>query len=759
MNSPKISIIIPVYNVEQYLEQCLESIVNQTFTELEIICINDGSADNSADILNKYAEKDSRIKIFTNEQSCGPLTARKIGVDAAIGEFIMFADSDDYLELNACQLLYEKIKEYDVDMLQFSSKVINCANIDEKRIKHLNDNRLKPYDTLLKGTDVFKACIIENKFSYTLWNKIYKAELCKTAFNDITASYMPVGEDLYIFFALTYYAKSYYGWHGTPLYNYCYGRGVTGNDDYTLEKFERHCYQAEAVKAMDDFFADKNYEIPGCKEFLRKYYENWKDACVVAWRKHISKELSAEALNVMYKHWGEKEIVSLMYNKYDKEREDIALKIDSLSEKKLADKTVKTVAFYYSRYSVGGTERVMSLLMPMFVEMGYSVVLITEEQPTENDFPLHKDVKRVYIESADSKNFAKRLDSWETVVEENSIDLIFYNAWGSVKLLWDLLYLKAKDVSVVVHAHSVFSYRLLSMDERFFNMTPVFALLDGVVTLSNVDRMFWGAYNPNTYYIPNPVSPELFNVSKSDFDNKAVIWIGRTTYEKNPEQPFEIMRKVKAQIPDAKMYLLGDFDDAKWKEKAHKYGLDDNIIFTGFVSNVNDYLAKSSVHLMTSSFEGFPMSLLEAKAHGIPSVMYELPHLELGTKDAGTLYVDTMDSAAAADEIIKLLEDKEYWTMFSSKANECAESFKNYDYKSAWQAVVEGITPQKAGNDISDDLVKTIVNHYKLGIKTIKGRNTAKTGTLKSQVMAAVQCIKEKGVVYTVKLFFKKIIG
>ena len=68
MNSPKISIIIPVYNVEQYLEQCLESIVNQTFAELEIICINDGSADNSADILNRYAEKDSRIKIFTNEQ-------------------------------------------------------------------------------------------------------------------------------------------------------------------------------------------------------------------------------------------------------------------------------------------------------------------------------------------------------------------------------------------------------------------------------------------------------------------------------------------------------------------------------------------------------------------------------------------------------------------------------------------------------------------------------------------------------------------
>lgn len=758
MSVPKVSVVIPVYNDAEYINQCMDSIINQTLKDIEIICVDDCSTDNSAELLKKYADSDERIKIYRFKTSKSALVARKKGVLESSAEYIMFSDADDFMSLDACELAYNEIKETSVDILQFSSNVINCANIDESEIRHLNDKRLKPYAEMLKGNEVLKECFINDKYSFTLWNKIFKASICKKAFLSIEDEYMPKAQDLYTYFVIAYYADSYIGWDSKPLYNYCYGRGVTGGDIFDINRFEKCCLQSKVAVALESFCADKS-EISDCKKIIEKYKRNWIDFCITTWKNHLSKEDAAQGLEVLYKHWGEKEIVSLMYNKYDKEREDVALKIGSLSAKKLADKTVKTVAFYYSRYSVGGTERVMSLLMPMFVEMGYSVVLITEEQPTENDFPLHKNVKRVYIESADSKNFAKRLDSWETVVEENSIDLILYNAWGSVKLLWDLLYLKAKGVSVVVHAHSVFSYRLLSMDERFFNMTPVFALLDGVVTLSNVDRLFWGAYNPNTYYIPNPVSPELFNVSKSDFDNKAVIWIGRTTYEKNPEQPFEIMRKVKVQIPDAKMYLLGDFDDAKWKEKAHKYGLDDNIIFTGFVSNVNDYLAKSSVHLMTSSFEGFPMSLLEAKAHGIPTVMYELPHLELGTKDAGTLYVDTMDSAAAADEIIKLLEDKEYWTMFSCKANECAESFKNYDYKSAWQAVVEGITPQKAGNDISDDLVKTIVNHYKLGIKTIKGRNTAKTGTFKSQVMAAVQCAKEKGVVYTVKLFFKKIVG
>ena len=117
-----------------------------------------------------------------------------------------------------------------------------------------------------------------------------------------------------------------------------------------------------------------------------------------------------------------------------------------------------------------------------------------------------------------------------------------------------------------------------------------------------------------------------------------------------------------------------------------------------------------------------------------------------------------MDSSDAAEEIIKLLEDKEYWLLYSQKASECAKYFKSFDFKSAWYKVVEGKTPLKAGNEISDDLVKTIVNHYKLGVKTIKGNSKGKSAGFKSQVQAAIQCVKEKGIIYTVKLFFKKFI-
>ena len=118
---PKVSIIIPVYNVENYLEDCLDSIVNQTLRNIEIICINDGSTDNSLEILRKYAKQDSRIKVI-NQENKGLGATRNVGMTIVNGEYIMFVDSDDWLELDACKLLYEKSKRNDLDMLIFLLK-------------------------------------------------------------------------------------------------------------------------------------------------------------------------------------------------------------------------------------------------------------------------------------------------------------------------------------------------------------------------------------------------------------------------------------------------------------------------------------------------------------------------------------------------------------------------------------------------------------------------------------------------------------
>ncbi len=119
--TPKVSVIIPVYNVEQYLPRCLDSVVNQTLKEIEIICVNDGSTDGSLAILQNYAEKDQRIKIIDKENE-GQSVARNIAVKNAKGKFIAFVDSDDWLEINMCENLYTKASGENLDMLSFAAK-------------------------------------------------------------------------------------------------------------------------------------------------------------------------------------------------------------------------------------------------------------------------------------------------------------------------------------------------------------------------------------------------------------------------------------------------------------------------------------------------------------------------------------------------------------------------------------------------------------------------------------------------------------
>ena len=111
---PQISVIIPVYNVEKYLRQCLDSVINQTFKDIEIICVDDCSTDTCLNILEEYAKKDNRFKIIRLNQNSKQGYARNRALEIAQAPFIMFLDSDDYLNEDAIEILYKSIQGCDV---------------------------------------------------------------------------------------------------------------------------------------------------------------------------------------------------------------------------------------------------------------------------------------------------------------------------------------------------------------------------------------------------------------------------------------------------------------------------------------------------------------------------------------------------------------------------------------------------------------------------------------------------------------------
>ena len=113
---PQVSVIIPIYNSEKYLHECLDSVINQTYKDIEIILVDDGSTDKSSSICDEYAKKDERIKVFHTSNN-GPSHARNIGIDNATGEYIVFQDSDDYIELNMIEDTVKEALKSDSDLV------------------------------------------------------------------------------------------------------------------------------------------------------------------------------------------------------------------------------------------------------------------------------------------------------------------------------------------------------------------------------------------------------------------------------------------------------------------------------------------------------------------------------------------------------------------------------------------------------------------------------------------------------------------
>ena len=176
----EISVIIPVYNVEDYLRECLDSICNQTFDDIEIICVNDGSTDSSPEILNKYARKDSRVKIISQNNQ-GLAASRNNGYALAQGKYIYFIDSDDYLKKDALEKLYNNAISNDSDMVLFKfQKVDDFKNVHKRGVAFRIDNILGDvdYDNLTFTYRDVKKQVMNSAFSACL--KLYKKEFIDT---------------------------------------------------------------------------------------------------------------------------------------------------------------------------------------------------------------------------------------------------------------------------------------------------------------------------------------------------------------------------------------------------------------------------------------------------------------------------------------------------------------------------------------------------------------------------------------------------
>lgn len=163
-HTPKISIIIPVYNAEKFLHRCIESILTQTFSDFELLLIDDGSKDSSGFICDEYAKKDSRIWVI-HQRNAGVSAARNIGLDKAQGEWITFCDADDWTEKGWLETTYKIFSQNDIDIIRFGYKIDD--NGKTELIQHNAVEILSDYSA------IWDKCY-KNRYSGYLWNSVFK---------------------------------------------------------------------------------------------------------------------------------------------------------------------------------------------------------------------------------------------------------------------------------------------------------------------------------------------------------------------------------------------------------------------------------------------------------------------------------------------------------------------------------------------------------------------------------------------------------
>ena len=203
----KFSIIVPVYNVEKYLDKCLKSILNRTYDNYEVIIVNDGTTDNSQNIINKYVKKNKRFIGYQKENG-GLSSARNYGLEKITGDYILFVDSDDYLEIELLEKLNLSLTKNKVDLIRFE-----CNVVDEK-----GNTLFKPCSSSYTNIDVEKVIneLVAKEYFEPVWSYCYRSSFFKK--NSFKFEIGRIHEDYGIMLLILYYANSitildYYGYN------------------------------------------------------------------------------------------------------------------------------------------------------------------------------------------------------------------------------------------------------------------------------------------------------------------------------------------------------------------------------------------------------------------------------------------------------------------------------------------------------------------------------------------------------------------
>lgn len=728
---PLISIIIPVYNVAPYLKKCVDSVINQTYTNLEIILVDDGSTDNSGAICDTYARIDKRIKVI-HKPNGGLSDARNAGLAVAKGDYIGFVDSDDWVDLNMYAKLLAFAQDKDLDVAMCCAYVVKNGAIYYGKLK------FPPFVTASREEMIDMLFFIREGTGaqISVGSKLFR----KRVLDFVSFRVGKTSED--VFFCLDWVDNTNcFGWLCDAFYYYVMRSGSITHEPrfkpaildvvegyeanywriiqrYPLAKYAVLCRLAWAYTICAQRIADCVDYAEHMQElrFLQRKARArvWDLICCPQIDSKLKLKVALFSLDVKLFIYA-KNLYQLAKERRKQTPCTPPPELDVSDEKNSDGLNKKKIAFFRPKVSeIDGALRVSAYLLNELVRY-YDCSLISV-YTGECCFPLAKDVKLYTL--VESKNrfrylFLRAFSRLSQLCDQLKADVYI----SPTRFMLFLIYFAnlGKDTKFIYHNHYPRSQYLQERNAKKNILTKIAMFVnewiehrvDRIVVLTEYEKEYYlshGFNNKQLTFIYNPIDDALLSHSPPyTAEAKAIIICGRIDYQKGYEYLIEVAERVLGAHPDWEYHIYGGAtgEGAEYQKRLQadiaRRGLAQKVRFMGNHKNIYDIYPKYSFYVMTSRWEGLPMVLIEAKAKGLPIVSFDIHSgpSDIVRDGVDGYLVPPFDVDAMAEKINFLIEHPGERVRLSANSRGNLDKFSKEKIVAQWRELIDGLLEKR----------------------------------------------------------------
>lgn len=681
--SPQVSIIVPLFNDEDHLAAALDSCVAQTLRDVEVICVDDASTDQTVAIAAAYAARDPRVLVITQPKNMSAFQARRVGVESARAPFVLFLDGDDELSPSAAETTLREAREHNADVVGFGVQVIASAGDHPKRF----EAALQPEYSELTGQDIVTRLFpVGREANGHIWRYLFATDLLRKAYSglDEEARFYRAN-DLPITFLAVAHASRYRS-VAERLYRYHFRRGTSGHSIDTIEQFRFLMSGVRPISAI----ADSVRRIATTTARQARTLEAYESArlhiignVLRNCARHVDVGIRDDCVRLLIAEVGLEEAAKAATFA----PEAVPLLAASVSAPE-PPQDPRSVIITTANLRIGGLQGVVVAQAGQLVDRGFNVTIAVMDAGRHLDLP-----PGVNLVEITGTNLREKLDAWADLCRATEADIILdhhilYNE------VWPLYALVALGVGAptIGWVHNFALRPLFDGTTRGTYLLQHMPVLLKVVVLSPTDVAYWKLRGiERVVYLPNPPSELASAALDVGYDRvlqgrPELVWWGRLDpATKQIDHLLKMAASLKKRGASFRLRIIGPdsrrLSAREVARQAAELGVDDSIQLMDNRSPAQllEELRDAHVFVMTSAIEGSPLTLLEAQALGLPVFMYDLPWLDRNPDLTNIVTIAQGDPDALAAAVLRLIEDPAAYAAASASSRIRAQSIAELD--------------------------------------------------------------------------------